>query len=256
MSITFLQPVFDWVYGTDSDTAAICSSSLTSLLTSACVTPIFVKLLGILIIFGSCLNKAPLFINILKNESVAGISSSAVYSELIMYSNAAFYSALRGNPFTAYGETALITIQTVGVILLMWKFKKDPEISTRERILATVAFMVYVALVTSLDKDMLYLLPGVNLPCTLFSRGSQIYTYYTSQHTGTQSIITVIMNFTGSAIRVVTTIKEVGMDIPMLSGYAMSLTLNTIQISQFLMYKQNTIRYLKELKSDKKKKDE
>ncbi len=80
--------------------------------------------------------------------------------------------------------------------------------------------------------------------------------YFKSKHTGAQSIITVIMNFTGSAIRVVTTIKEVGMDIPMLSGYLISILLNTIQISQFLIYKKNTEKYLKDLADEKKKKAE
>lgn len=255
---SIITSVSEWVYGTENDTAAFCTASLSSFLTSECITPIFVKLLGILIITGSCLNKAPLFLNIVKNKSVAGISSSAVYSELIMYSNAAFYSMLRGNPFTAYGETALIAAQTLIVILLMWKYKTDPVISTKERIIATSLLCVYISVVTSLDADKLYLLPGVNMPCTIFSRGTQILYYFSCKHTGTQSIITVIMNFMGSAIRVVTTIKEVGMDIPMLSGYGISLLLNAIQISQFLMYKSNTEKYLKELKlgADKKKKSE
>lgn len=86
----------------------------------------------------------------------------------------------------------------------------------------------------------------------MFSRGSQIYFYYTEKHTGAQSIITVIMNFTGSAIRVFTTISEVGFDIPMLSGYAISLVLNATMITQFIVYKKNTEKYMKKLAEKKK----
>lgn len=212
---------------------------------------LLVKLMGVLIIIGSCLNKAPLFVNILKTKSVAGMSSSAVYSEAIMYANAAFYSFLRGNPFTAYGETLLITIQTVGVILLMWKFKVEPKVSSKERLIVSTLAVVYTSVVFAMPEDQLYLLLSVNLPVTVFSRGSQIYSFYTCQHTGTQSIITVVMNFAGSAIRVVTTINEVGFDIPMLSGYGISLVLNFIMIAQFMLYKKNTEKYMKSLQEKK-----
>ncbi len=215
-------------------------------------TEVLMKLLGMLIILGSMLNKAPLFINILKTKSVAGMSSSAVYSECIMYANAAFYSYLQGNPFAAYGETLLITIQTVGVILLMWQYKVEPKVSAKERMIVTALFAVYVSVVFSIPAEKLYLLLSINMPVTIFSRGMQIMTYLKAKHTGTQSIITVIMNFTGSAIRVMTTINLVGFDIPMLAGYGISLLLNSIMISQFIIYKENTKKYMKELEAKKK----
>jgi PQ loop repeat. len=212
---------------------------------------VFMKLLGTLIIIGSFLNKAPLFLNIINTKSVAGMSPQAVYSECIMYANAAFYSYLQGNPFAAYGETLLITIQTVMVILLMWKFKVEPKVTMKERTIVSAIFAIYVSIVFSIPKDKLYLLLSINMPVTIFSRGSQIYCYYKEKHTGTQSIITVLMNFTGSAIRVITTINLVGFDIPMLAGYAISLVLNSIMISQFVLYKQNTDQYMSKLRSKK-----
>jgi len=60
------------------------------------------------------------------------------------------------------------------------------------------------------------------------------------------------MNFTGSAIRVFTTVSEVGFDIPLLSGYAISLCLNATMITQFIIYKKNTEKYMKELEGKKK----
>jgi len=62
------------------------------------------------------------------------------------------------------------------------------------------------------------------------------------------------MNFTGSAIRVMTTINLVGFDIPMLAGYGISLFLNAIMITQFLIYKKNTAAYFKELEAKEAKK--
>jgi mannose-P-dolichol utilization defect protein 1 len=212
------------------------------------------KLLGMLIIVGSMLNKAPLFMNILKTKSVAGMSPPAVYSECLMYANAAFYSYLQGNPFTAYGETLLITIQSAIVILLMWKLKVEPKVSLQERFIVSACFAAYVSIVFSLPADQRHLLLSINMPVTFFSRGSQIYCYYTAKHTGSQSIVTNIMNFTGSAIRVMTTINLVGFDIPMLAGYGISLFLNAIMITQFLIYKKNTAAYFKELEAKEAKK--
>jgi mannose-P-dolichol utilization defect protein 1 len=210
------------------------------------------KCLGVLIIVGSLLNKAPLFINILKSKSVAGMASSSVYSELIMYSNAAFYCVRLGHPFTAYGETLLITIQTVFVVILMWKYKVEPTVTMKERLIATSMFAVYLSVVFALPEDKVYLLLSINMPVTIFSRGSQVYCYYTEKHTGAQSVITVMMNFTGSAIRVFTTISEVGFDIPLLTGYAISLCMNATMITQFIIYKKNTEKHMKSLMEKKK----
>ena len=124
------------------------------------------KALGVLIIVGSLLNKAPLFINILKSKSVAGMSSSSIYSEAIMYSNAAFYCIRSGNPFTSYGETLLIAMQTVFVILLMWKYKVEPPISNKERSIVTAAGVLYLSIVYLLPQDKIYLLVSCNMPVT------------------------------------------------------------------------------------------
>ena len=41
------------------------------------------------------------------------------------------------------------------------------------------------------------------------------------QHTGSNALLTHAMNFLGSSIRIMTTIKEVGWDMAMLSGFSM-----------------------------------
>lgn len=219
-----------------------------------CIRPLVIKALGVFVIVASCLNKAPLFINILKNKSVAGMSPQAVYSESIMYANAAFYSIRRGNPFTAYGEVALITAQSLIVVCMMWIYR-EPKVSTKEKTAYLLFWGLYIHVVFHvLDKDQLYILMSLNLPVTCFSRGSQIAAFLKAKHTGTQSIVTVMMNFMGSMIRVATTINEVGYDMPMLTGYGLSLALNGTQIALFLKFKENTQTYLQSLQDKKKKK--
>jgi hypothetical protein len=73
------------------------------------------------------------------------------------------------------------------------------------------------------------------------------------KHTGTQSLITTVMNLAGSAIRILTTIKEVGLDMALLGGYAISVLLNLVLVIQFILYKENTKKYIQSLEERKKK---
>jgi mannose-P-dolichol utilization defect protein 1 len=249
MNPQFIESIAQNIWGEANATTCVTQFPFLPL---SCIQPLLIKALGLFVIVASCLNKAPLFINILKNKSVAGMSPQAVYSESIMYANAAFYSIRRGNPFTAYGEVALITAQSLIVICFMWIYR-EPQVSMKEKSLYLLFWACYLHVVFNvLDKDQLYILMSLNLPVTCFSRGSQIAAFLKVKHTGTQSIVTVMMNFMGSMIRVVTTIHEVGLDLPMLTGYGLSLALNGMQIALFLKYKENTKRYLQSLQHKKK----
>lgn len=242
-----------WAWGNDINvdsgiSADFCLENIFPIPPTPCIIALVMKTLGICIILGACLNKAPVINNILRNKSVAGMSISSVYSETIMYANSAFYSVLNRNPFTAYGETLILTFQSMIVCTLSWTYSQ-PKISIFQRFMAIVVFCVYLfGVFFVLTPEYYSMLHSVNLPVLLFSRGSQIYAFFNCKHTGTQSLITTTMNMIGSAIRVATTISEIGFDIPMLSGYVVSLVLNLILIAQFLLYKKQTDKYLASLK--------
>jgi mannose-P-dolichol utilization defect protein 1 len=245
-----------WAWGNSSDggdnnvvSAEFCLENFSPIPPLPCIIAVSMKVLGMLIIIGACLNKAPVILNISKNRSVAGIALSAVYSETIMYGNAAFYSVLKKNPFTAYGESLILTFQSMAICVLCWIYAK-PKVGLFQRLLAILGFCIYLFVVFfALTEDYYYMILSVNLPVLIFSRGSQIYTFHSCKHTGSQSLITTGMNFIGSAIRVLTTISEIGFDIPMLSGYFISLGLNAILIAQFLMYRKKTEEYLKSIQA-------
>jgi hypothetical protein len=59
------------------------------------------------------------------------------------------------------------------------------------------------------------------------------------------------MSLAGSLIRVLTTIKEVGIDFAVLTGYGLGVLLNLILFLQFFAYRSNTKAFLKELKGKK-----
>lgn len=236
-------------------TPEFCISSLPFSIPPPCLPMLLTKLIGVAIICGAASNKAPVFLNILKSKSGYGFSMSSVYAESIMYSNSAFYGILKGNPITSFGENLVVAFQTLIMVLLLWKFKKDPSPPTSEKIMALVGYASYVFITfVMLPPSYQYLLHASNWFVLIFARGSQILSTYKIKHTGNQSIITMVMNFGGSAIRVPTTIKEVGWDFTLLSGFFISLFLNAILISQYFLYQSNTRKLFESLEAEKKTK--
>ena len=172
-----------------------------------------------------------------------------------MYSNAAFYNLRRGNPFTAYGETFMVMVQTVMVVILMWVYSDDVKRSNVA--LVCVGYMIYLFVVFYiLTQDTLYILM-IYMPIVLLtSRGSQILANYQQKQTGAQSLATTGMNLTGSLIRTITTIKEVGWDWYILRSYSVSIMLNMILFIQIVVYRENTRRALDDVKQQQQKKKE
>ena len=68
-----------------------------------------------------------------------------------MYSNAAFYNLRRGNPFTAYGETFMVMLQTVVVVVMIWIYGGGEETTNKKKKqhvgLVCVGYVVYLFVV-------------------------------------------------------------------------------------------------------------
>jgi hypothetical protein len=113
-----------------------------------------------------------------------------------------------------------------------------------------------VTLTMFLPESQYYLLMTSIMPILLYSRGSQILQTYQCKHTGAQSIITTTMNLLGGLIRILTTIKEVGWDLNVLGMFGLSLGLNIVCFLQFFYYKENTEKFLQDLRTAAKKKQQ
>jgi len=268
LDIPFIVALAEWVWTvemTEEDegapvvlpktSAELCLSTL-PLMNGDCWSQLIVKGLGIAIILGACLNKAPIIRNILANQAAAGLSRASIYGETLMYANSAAYGQLLGHPFSAYGENACLLLQSLIIIVLAWKFA-DPKVSLREQGLIMAAGAAYLATVTMfLPESQYYLLMTSIMPILLYSRGSQILQTYQCQHTGAQSIITTTMNLVGGLIRILTTIKEVGWDPNVLGMFGLSLGLNIVCFLQFFYYKENTNKFVQDLQAAAKKKQQ
>ena len=246
--------IANWAWEVDPNPDVSPTSCLDTfpILSTPCLSRLIAKGIGIGIIIASCINKAPVIRNILKSKSVAGLSVGSAYGEVIMYSNAAFYNILRGNPFTAYGETFSVLIQQMVVVSLIWAYSK-PNIK-KDIILALFGYTLYLVgvfqVLGTMYTDYIYILMVYNPVVLVSTRGAQIRTNYKNKQTGAQSIATTGMNLAGSLVRIATTIKEVGWDFHILRSYGTSITLNAILFTQ--IYKANTAKFLRELKEKKK----
>ena len=65
--------------------------------------------------------------------------------------------------------------------------------------------------------------------------------------------ITLFLNFVGVVVRVLTTIQEVGLDVGMLSSYALSVLVNGILVFQVMYYWKATEKFTAGMRSGKKK---
>jgi mannose-P-dolichol utilization defect 1 len=215
----------------------------------ACWSRLLVKLLGLAIIVGSCLNKFPIILNIISTKSTIGLSRAAIYGEIVVYLNCALYGMLESYPMSAYGENVMLTIQSIGILLLIYRHTAT---SASEQVFAAAVSVAYVtAIITLIPPKYYYVLMASVWPVQVFSRGSQILQTFRLKHTGTQSAVTNGMNLAGSCIRILTTIKEVGWDWAVLMGYVLSVGLNGALLLQFVMYRDNTRQFWLSLKDKK-----
>lgn len=63
-----------------------------------------------------------------------------------MYSNAAFYNLRRGNPFTAYGETFMVMIQTLIVVVMIWMYG-EKKVGIGDVVVVLGGYIVYLFVV-------------------------------------------------------------------------------------------------------------
>lgn len=248
--------VSSYVWGSSTDPEVspdLCMETL-PFLDGPCLSVLATKLVGTAIICGAAVNKAPVLYNVYGTKSGSGLSITSVYAEAIMYSNSMLYGLLRGNPFTAYGENAIVALQTMVLVVMLWRFKSDPYISITQRTIAAMFYVCYIAgAVYMLRPEQQYLLHTVNWFALVFSRGSQFVSTGQLKHTGNQSIITISMNLMGSVVRIATTLKEVGLDMAMLGGYFISVFLNFSLAIQYFVYQENTKKFLDSLAEKKAK---
>ena len=248
-----------WVWEDDPDPTVspeVCLEAI-PFMPEGCWGRLIAKGLGIGIILGACISKVPMIVNLWQSKSTAGLSKQGLYAEVVLVANTAAYGMLEGHPFTSYGEVVALLIQSILIVALLWQYSNnDPvPISHVERSVVGLISVVYV-LVLSLvwPSEWNFVLLASSWPVMLYSRISQMWESYCAKHTGAQSGITIGLNTIGTAIRLFTTWKEVGLELALLMNFGLAFFTNVAMLSQYFFYRSNTDKFLQDLKEEQSKK--
>ena len=106
------------------------------------------KCLGYGVVLGAAIVKVPQIVRIVQEKSTVGVSFWSIILEAVSNLCAVAYHVSRGNPFSVYGETFLISVQMVAIHLLFIAYcpKGDPLKVTHYCFLLPIGVVFWAAL--------------------------------------------------------------------------------------------------------------
>ncbi|KAK7480584.1 hypothetical protein BaRGS_00028160 [Batillaria attramentaria] len=166
------------------------------------------KALGFGIILGSLIVKLPQIIKMLQAKSGAGISLMSVTFELIAISATWSYGFAQKFPFSAYGESVFLALQTIIIAFLVLYYggQSGAAFGYLTFYVAAMSFLLSPAV----PRQLLSLLQTSNAFVIMVSKAIQAYANYKNGSTGQLSVITVYLIFLGAVARIFTSIQETG----------------------------------------------
>ncbi|OQS05864.1 mannose-P-dolichol utilization defect 1 protein [Thraustotheca clavata] len=198
----------------------------------ACFKAVLSKALGYAIILGSFILKLPQILKIIAAKSVAGLSPSGFYLEVLVFQASVVYNFLRGYPISTWGENAVILVQNCILVFLLWIYSDTPR---TQQLVGVLGFVGIGAIMLNLPSEHLWILPSASIPASIMSRIPQVISNFKQGHTGQLAFVTLFLNLGGSAARLFTSLQETGDQVQML-GFLISVALNGMLVSQVLFY--------------------
>eukprot|EP00088_Acartia_fossae_P018287 TRINITY_DN20554_c0_g1_i1.p1 TRINITY_DN20554_c0_g1~~TRINITY_DN20554_c0_g1_i1.p1 ORF type:complete len:257 (-),score=51.64 TRINITY_DN20554_c0_g1_i1:438-1208(-) len=199
-----------------------------------CMKAFISKVLGLGIVVGSSLVKLPQVLKIMFGGSAEGISFMSVLLELLAITFSGVYSYASGFPFSAYGESVFLAVQTALIALLVLWFSTGKLSSLV--FLSLYSAGVYLALDPRLcPASLLWYGQAANIPMIILGKLIQIMSNFRNGHTGQLSAITCFLLALGAIARIFTSIQETG-DQLVIMTYVCSSTVNSIIALQVLWY--------------------
>lgn len=177
--------------------------------------------------------KVPQITKILNNKSAEGLNVIAVFFDILAITFSLAYSYVKGFPFSAYGDTVFLALQTIIIACLIFHYGG----STLKAVLLFVAYVVFCFVLMSglTPLHVLWSIQAFNIPILLVGKSTQAITNYRNGSTGQLSAVTCTMLFFGSSARIFTSFQETG-DAMMILTYAVSTAANALILGQLLWY--------------------
>jgi len=191
------------------------------------------KGLGIALILGSILVKVPQILKIIKHKSGEGINLYSVSLDLTAITIYMSYSFINGFPFSSWGDTFFLAIQTVliGALVLFYSGK----IAQSFTYIIGYLVICFVLMGGLTPLDILWTLTSINILIVVAGKLLQAWTNYQNGHTGQLAAATLIMLFAGSMARIFTSIQETGDAVAILT-YVASTAANAVLVIQLVYY--------------------
>lgn len=191
------------------------------------------KGLGFGIILGSILVKLPQILKIVNNKSGEGINLLSVTLDLCAITIYLSYNYVKAFPFSAWGDSSFLAVQTVAIAALVLFYNKKLV----QSILYIVAYYVITFILAGglTPVSVLWTLQGFNIPILVISKLLQAHTNYQNGNTGQLSAVTLLLLFLGSVARIFTSIQETG-DNMVIITHSASAFVNSILVVQLLYY--------------------
>ncbi|KAI9332885.1 hypothetical protein DFJ73DRAFT_663962 [Zopfochytrium polystomum] len=213
-----------------------CSTSLLTfhLTDFPCLRLFISKGLGIGLVAGGAVIKAPQLIKIVMKKSAVGVSFASYALETSAYIAGLAYNVRRGNPFNTYGEHAFMAVANCLVIAMMFHY--TARYQTLAVVMTVTFIFTYSLFSPSIVSDPILLsLQWVAILIGVVSKVPQIYENYSTRSTGQLSAVTVGLQTIGSLARCYTTATEVK-DPVILITYVVATVLNGIVSWQIYLY--------------------
>ncbi|XP_010556432.1 PREDICTED: mannose-P-dolichol utilization defect 1 protein homolog 2-like [Tarenaya hassleriana] len=211
-----------------------------------CLLPLMSKLLGYCLVAVSTTVKLPQIMKILHHKSARGLSVVAFELEVVGYTISLAYCLHKGLPFSAFGEMAFLLIQAIVVVACIYYFSRPLPVTTWLKALLYCALAPTV-LTGQIDPFLFEALYASKHAVFLFARLPQIWKNFNNKSTGELSFLTSFMNFSGSMVRVFTSIQE-NAPVSVTVGFALGFVTNGTILSQILLYGKPTVPNEKKVK--------
>ena len=215
-----------------------------ALLPVSIVTPSLVSvatsLVGGIMIAISVAKYAPQIRRIMRSRSVQGLAPAAYYGDSLVFLTKSAYHFRRGHPVSAWGELMVLFAQNAVIIGLLHKFtvpKPGAKLTTTLRVVRDIAALVaFIFFLAYIPDQCLPFLSVFTAPLLIASYSAQFRTNMRRKSTGQLSRGTVLLRLFGSTIRGITTMTQLGGDLPVLINHSIGIIGCSTLLGQFFWY--------------------
>lgn len=146
-----------------------------------CFKAVVSKGLSYAIIGGSLILKLPQIIKIIQAKDCTGLRPTSFYLEVVLYLSSTIYNVLKGYPISTWGEMAIVLIQNIILVILIWmhyyiphKHQEKETIGWKTQVVLTLTFFLMAAGMMITPPEHQWLLASAGIPVSIVARIPQV----------------------------------------------------------------------------------